>query len=69
MQTTNQITDSQFGFRENHSCSDAIIDLCTEIIKNNERGVYMAGIFLDLSKAFDTLSSQYFVKQIRTLWY
>ena len=56
MQLTKQITDNQFGFRENHSCSDAIIDLCTEIMKNSERGLYTAGIFLDLSKAFDTLS-------------
>ena len=56
MQSTKQITDNQFGFRENHSCSDAIIDLCAEIIKNNERGLHTACIFLDLSKAFDTLS-------------
>ena len=56
MQETHQITTNQFGFRSNHSCTDAIINLCSEIIKNKERGLHTLGVFLDLSKAFDTLS-------------
>ena len=56
LQETRQITDNQFGFRSNHSCTDAIINLCSEIIKNNERRIHTLGVFLDLSKAFDTLS-------------
>ena len=56
LQETRQITNNQFGFRSSHSCTDAIINLCSEIIKNNERGIHTLGVFLDLSKAFDTLS-------------
>ena len=46
---------SQYGFRKKHSCSDAIMELISEILKNNENGIYTACVFLDLSKAFDTL--------------
>ena len=46
---------SQYGFRKKHSCSDAIMELVSEILKNNENGIYTAYVFLDLSKAFDTL--------------
>ena len=56
MQNTSQITNDQFGFRMNHSCVDAITNLCGEIIKNRERGNHTLGVFVDLSKAFDTLS-------------
>ena len=56
LQETSQITNNQFGFRSNHSCTDAITNLCSEIIKNKERGFHTLCVFLDLSKAFDTLS-------------
>ena len=46
---------SQYGFRNQHSCNDAISELVGEITKNKERCMHTAGIFLDLSKAFDTL--------------
>ena len=38
-----------------HSCTDAICELTGEITKNKENGLYTIGVFLDLSKAFDTL--------------
>lgn len=47
--------NSQYGFRKNHSCSDAIMELTGEIIKNKENGIHTASVFIDLSKAFDTL--------------
>ena len=46
---------SQYGFRKKHSCSDAIMELISEILKNNESGIHTACVFLDLSKSFDTL--------------
>ena len=49
---------SQYGFRKKHSCSDAIMELTSEILKNKENNLYTACVFLDLSKAFDTLKPE-----------
>ncbi len=45
----------QFGFRENYSTSMALIEIVDNILKDLEAGKYVAGIYLDLSKAFDTV--------------
>ena len=47
---------NQYGFRAKHSCEQAIQDLCGHILKDKEDGLISAAIFLNLSKAFDTLS-------------
>ena len=43
---------SHYGFRNHHSCEQAIQEL---ILQARENGLQSASIFLDLSKAFDTL--------------
>ena len=53
--TTNQLYVSQYGFRKQHSCEHAVGELVARITKGMETGKFTAGIFLDLSKAFDTL--------------
>ena len=55
---------SQYGFRKKHSCETAVAELVASIIKNIEEGKYTLGIFLDLSKAFDTLSHQLLLKKL-----
>ena len=45
----------QFGFRKDHSTKVALIDSMDEIFKILDRKEYAVGIFLDLSKAFDTI--------------
>ena len=52
---TNQIYESQYGFRARHSCEHAIGELVSEITKSVEMGKQMVSVFLDLSKAFDML--------------
>ena len=52
---TDQLYVSQYGFRQNHSCNDAVNELSMQILKNLEEDKYTVSIFLDLSKAFDTL--------------
>ena len=51
----NQIYRSQYGFRTKHSCEHAIGELVSNIVKNQQKEKYTASLFLDLSKAFDTL--------------
>ena len=46
----------QFGFRKNHSTSHALIHLVNKIASSIDRNEITAGIFLDLSKAFDTIN-------------
>ena len=59
---------SQYGFRSSHSCENAITELIGCIIKAQELGKYTAALFLDLSKAFDTLEHTVLLKKTRNLW-
>ena len=52
---TNQLYISQYGFRKHHSCDQAVGELVSVITKGIEQKKLTAGVFLDLSKAFDSL--------------
>ena len=52
----NQFYNSQYGFRSKHSCENVISELIGHVIKGHEKKEHTAAIFLDLSKAFDTLN-------------
>ena len=54
----------QYGFRTNHSCEQAIQDLYGHILQNNEDGFKTAVVYLDLSKAFDTISHHLLLKKL-----
>ena len=45
----------QYGFRKNHSTCMALIHLVDKIISAQEKGDFVCSIFLDFSKAFDTI--------------
>ena len=54
----NLLFDNQYGFRKSHSTSLALIHLYDKLscaIDNNE---FTMGVFIDLSKAFDTVDHQ-----------
>ena len=50
------LCDNQYGFRKNRSPSLALIDLCDKISPAFDRKEHAIGVFLDLSKAFDTVN-------------
>ena len=62
--STNQLYAGQYGFRKQHSCENAICELVSEVIKNQEQKRPTVGIFLDLSKAFDTLSHNILLQKL-----
>ena len=45
----------QYGFRKKHSTYMAVIDLVNKITEAVDNDKFTAGVFLDLSKAFDTI--------------
>lgn len=48
--------EKQFGFRSKHSTDHAILSIVDKIRKAIEERNYSCGIFLDFSKAFDTVN-------------
>ena len=50
------LCDNQLGFRKNHSTTLVLIDLHDKISAALDNGELAVGIFLDLSKAFDTVN-------------
>ena len=54
----NIIYSRQFGFRKKHSTSHAINYSVNKILNETEQKKHVIGIFIDLSKAFDTIEHQ-----------
>ena len=58
------IYKNQFGFRKKHSSYMALMVLMDEISKFQEQGEYVVGVFLDFSKAFDTVNNDILFKKL-----
>ena len=54
----------QFGFRKSHSTDLALTELNDKLIKSIENGDHMVGVYLDFSKAFDTVNREILLKKI-----
>ena len=59
-----QFYNSQYGFRSKHSCENAICELVGHVVKGHEKEEHTAAIFLDLSKAFDTLNYKLLLQKL-----
>ena len=73
----NLLYDKQFGFQTKTSTEHAILQFTRDIAKSFERGEYTLGVFIDLSKAFDTVNhnilleklENYGIKGITLAWF
>ena len=54
----------QFGFRQKHSTSYALIHLIEKICEQFVSGKYGYGIFIDFKKAFDTVDHTIFTQKL-----
>ena len=55
MSRKNYLYKSQYGFRHNHSTVNAITEFCFNVLQSFDERQYTLSVFLDLSKAFDTI--------------
>jgi hypothetical protein len=62
MNTNNLFHLSQYGFRKSHSTELAALELVDRIGKEMDKAKSPISIFLDLSKAFDTLDHEILIK-------
>ena len=51
----NILYENQFGFGKNNSTIFALIQITEKIKESIDKGKFGCGIFIDLSKAFDTV--------------
>ena len=49
------LINEQFGFRKSHSTSHGVLNLSNYVTNELDNGNFCLGIFMDLSKAFDTI--------------
>ena len=61
----NILSKHQYGFRQNRSTEHAIIDFVDKITTAIDQGKFSVGIFLDLSKAFDTINHKIQIRKLQ----
>ena len=54
----------RFGFQKGHSTDHALLQLVDQIYESFERNEYTIGVFIDLSKAFDTVDRNILMKKL-----
>ena len=60
----NLLTPRQYGFCKNKSTQDAVLSFYEKILHNFDEKLLSAGIFFDLSRAFDTINHNLLLKKL-----
>lgn len=66
LESINLFVGNQFGFLRNSSCLSAALQL-VDFVKSNYRRKFVAAIFVDLRKAFDTVDTNRLARKLKQL--
>ena len=55
----------QFGFQVNNSTHHAILNLADDILTSFEKIQFTLGVFIDLSKAFNTVNASFLLHKLK----
>ena len=58
------LSPHQFGFRKNLGTEYAIMDMCEKLLSNLDKNLSTCSIFLDLAKAFDSVSHDILLQKL-----
>ena len=61
---SNILYKKQFGFEEGHSSDHVVLQFIDQIHNNFEQNNFTLGVFIDLSKAFDTVDHNIVLKEL-----
>lgn len=62
-----KLSDQQYGFQASSSTLGAACDLVESIIERTDSGYFVATVFIDLQKAFDTIDHQILLEKLHHL--
>lgn len=60
----NFLCENQFGFMEGKSTEDALLNFCSKIFKGINNKECVSGIFIDITKAFDTVNHDILINRL-----
>ena len=63
----NALYPRQYGFRRNHSTSYAALNLLADVLEAFDKNLMVLSVFVDLKKAFDTVSHEILVQKLKCL--
>lgn len=67
LERNNVLSSNQYGFRSSRSTEDAVTSLVDFVTEMLDKGQKCIGVFLDLAKAFDTVSRPILLKKLENL--
>ena len=65
LKENNILYEKKFGFQSGYSTNKAIVQLVDKIFDSFEKEQFIQGVFIDLSKAFDTVDHSILLKKLK----